>query len=77
MPERLERADHAITISTYSHDGSVPFIFGASCSCGSWRYAPNAWKWTAFAIEGHLTEVGLMNGRGRLRPLAELSDDDR
>lgn len=69
-------ADHTITITTHPHEGSVPYVFAANCSCG-WRPGRNAWKWVAFAIEDHLTEVGLMNERGRLRPLVEVSDDGR
>jgi hypothetical protein len=85
MADRMERVEqqrqeraarkegHTITTRASSHEGSVPYVFDATCSCG-WRNGRNAWKWVAYAIEDHLTAAGLMNGRGRLRPLEESGD---
>lgn len=55
---------HLVTITPRPHVGSVPFVFEASCDCGRWTYASNAYKWTALAVQGHYVEAGLTNGRG-------------
>jgi hypothetical protein len=61
---------HDVTVTSQPH-GSIPFIFAAACSCGAWRCPPNAWKWTALAVQDHLTDVGMMrDGPGNGRVLA-------